>query len=99
MTGRLAPITDPVTGVVFQPVLAGAFANAVLIEWQKLDGVDRRGWRSRKAINVPLAIYEQVQAPARALADDWAQRARLAAEPVTDHGRTRAALAAQGGRL
>lgn len=80
MSTRLLPVTDPVTGATFQPVRAGAFMNAVLIEWQRIDGVDRGDWRRRKAINVPLEIYCRLEGAARERVEAWVRRERETAE-------------------
>lgn len=79
MSGRLAPIADPKSGNMLQPVAAGAFADACLIKWHELDGTDKR-YLKGSGINVPVEIYRQIEGPARQLVEHWA-RSRGAFKP------------------
>lgn len=75
--GRLLPIADA-AGNEFQPVRvrhrrhdgtlgpAQPFAEELLRAWSALDGVDRRFLLRQAAVNVPLAIYQQLAPIARA---------------------------------
>lgn len=74
---RLPVIADE-NGNRFQPVRIRArrydktlgrvlpFGEALLREWEKLDGVDRRLLLRRAAVNVPLETYQQLAPLARA---------------------------------
>lgn len=77
MTGRLAPIAHPETGEILQPVAKGAFADALIIKWRELDGTDKSQFKGC-GINVPVAIYRQIEGPARQLVEKWAARRNFA---------------------
>ena len=74
---RLPVVTDA-EGNRFQPVRVRArrfngtlghvlpFGEQVLRAWSELDGVDRRFLLRQGAVNVPLAIYQQLAPIARA---------------------------------
>lgn len=77
---RLAPIAHPETGQMLQPVVVGKsrpFARALLTEWGRLDGTDRRHQLGWKSFNVPLDVYERIEGAARARVENW-ERADLA---------------------
>lgn len=74
---RLEPIADA-EGNRFQPVRVRVrradrtlgpvlpFAEALLREWTKLDGADRRFLLRQAAVNVPMEIYQVIAPLARA---------------------------------